>query len=50
MPKFKNKKTGKIIEVDLLYYVNQLRSNSDYKEIKEKQKEDEKVKEEKSLN
>lgn len=37
MAKFKNKKTGKVIEVELLYYVEQLRSNSDYKEIKEKE-------------
>lgn len=37
MTKFKNKKTGKTIEVDLLYYVNQLRNNPDYKEIKEKE-------------
>lgn len=37
MAKFKNKKTGKVIEVDLLYYVNQLRNNTDYKEIKEKE-------------
>lgn len=36
MPKFKHKKTGKIVEANLLYYVNLLRSNSDYKEIKEK--------------
>lgn len=37
MAKFKNKKTGKIVEVDLLYYVNQLRNDSDYKELKEKE-------------
>lgn len=37
MAKFKNKKTGQVIEVDLLYYVNQLRNNPDYKEIKEKE-------------
>ncbi|MDE6284176.1 MAG: hypothetical protein K2M17_00300 [Bacilli bacterium] len=35
MPKFKNNKTGKVIEVDLLYYVNLLRSNPDFNEIKE---------------
>lgn len=37
MTKFKNRKTGKVIEVDLLYYVNLLRSNTDFKEIKEKE-------------
>ncbi len=44
MAKFKNKKTGKIVEVDLLYYVNQLHADSDYKEIKPR-KEKEKVEE-----
>lgn len=34
--KFKNKKTGKIIEEHLLYYVNKYKNNPDYEEVKEK--------------
>ena len=37
MPKFKNKKTGKVVEEHLLYYVEKLRNNSEYKEVIEKQ-------------
>lgn len=37
MPKFKNKKTGKVVEENLLYYVEKMRNNSNYKEIIEKQ-------------
>ncbi len=36
MAKFKNKKTGKIIEEHLTFYVNKLRSNSNFEEVKEK--------------
>lgn len=35
MAKFKNKKTKKIVEVDLLYYQNQLRTNPNWEEIKD---------------
>ncbi len=38
MPKFKNKRTGKVTEEHLLYYVNKLRNNSNYEEIKEEEK------------
>lgn len=34
MAKFKNKKTGKIVEESLIFYVNKLRSDSNYEEIK----------------
>ena len=34
MAKFKNKKTGKIIEEGLIFYINKLRSNPDFEEIK----------------
>ena len=37
MPKFKNKKTGKVVEEHLLYYVERLRNNPEYKEVIEKQ-------------
>lgn len=36
MTKFKHKKTGKVIEENLLYYVEKLRNNSNYKEIEDK--------------
>ena len=53
MSKFKNKKTGKVVEEHLLYYVEKLRSNSEYKEIVEKQpkpeKENKEVEQEKPL-
>ena len=35
MPKFRNKRTGKVIEENLLYYVNKYRNHPDYEEIKE---------------
>lgn len=38
MPKFKNKRTGKVIEENLLYYVNKYQNHPDYKEIKEEKK------------
>ena len=34
--KFKNKRTGKIIEEHLLYYVNKYKNNPDYEVVKEK--------------
>lgn len=34
MTKFKNKKTGKIVEEKLLYYIEKLRNNPNYKEVK----------------
>ena len=53
MPKFKNKKTGKVVEERLLYYVEKLRNNPDYKELNEKQpkpaKENKEVEQEKPL-
>ncbi len=36
MAKFKNKKTGKIVEEYLLFYVNKIRSNPNFVEVKEK--------------
>lgn len=38
MPKFRNKRTGKVIEENLLYYVNKYRNHPDYEEIKEVEK------------
>ena len=53
MPKFKNKKTGKVVEEHLLFYIERLRNNPDYKEIVEKQpkpiKENKEVEKEKPL-
>ena len=53
MPKFKNKKTGKVVEEHLLYYVEKLRNNPDYIEVKEKlpkrEKENKEVEQEKPL-
>ena len=53
MSKFKNKKTGKVVEEHLLYYVEKLRNNPEYKEISDKQlkpeKEDKEVEQEKPL-
>ena len=50
MAKFKNKKTGKIVEEHLLFYVNKMRSNPNFEEIKEKApKEKEKVQETKEV-
>jgi len=36
MPKFKNKKTGKIVEEHLMFYVDKMRSNRNFEEVKEK--------------
>ncbi len=36
MPKFKNKKTGKIVEEHLMFYVNKMQSNPNFEEVKEK--------------
>ena len=36
MPKFKNKKTGKEVEEHLMFYVEKLRSNPNFEEVKEK--------------
>lgn len=33
--KFKNKKTGKVIEEHLIYYINKYKNHPDYEEIKE---------------
>lgn len=55
MTKFKNKKTGKVIEENLLYYVNKYRNSSNYEEVVDKkqtkpvQKNKEEVAEEKPL-
>lgn len=38
MPKFKNKRTGKVIKENLLYYVNKYRNHPDYEEVKEVEK------------
>ena len=34
MPKFKNKKTGKIVEEHLHYYVNKFKNDPNYEEVK----------------
>lgn len=39
MPKFKNKKTGKIVEEKLLYYVEKYRNDSNYEEVVDKKQE-----------
>lgn len=38
MPKFRNKRTGKVIEENLLYYVNKYRNHPGYEELKEVEK------------
>lgn len=38
MPKFKNKRTGKIIEEHLHYYVNKFKNDHNYEEVKEEKK------------
>lgn len=35
MAKFKNKKTNKVVEENLSFYINQMRKNKNYEEIKE---------------
>ena len=47
MAKFKNNSTGKIIEANLLYYVNKYRNDPNYVEIEEKPKSKKKEKKEK---
>lgn len=37
MPKFKNKKTGLVVEENLNFYINKLRNNSNFEEIKGKE-------------
>lgn len=43
MPKFKNKITNEVIEENLIYYVNKLRKNPNFEEIKEQPKTNKKV-------
>ena len=38
MAKFKNKKTGKIIVENLIFYIDKLRNNPNFEEIKEDNK------------
>lgn len=38
MAKFKNKKNGVVIEENLLYYINKLKNNVNFKEMKEEEK------------
>ena len=47
MPKFKHKKTGKIIEENILYYLELLRKNPKYEEIKDLPVEEKKDKKDK---
>ena len=35
MAKFKNKKTGAIIEENLIYYVNRMRNNNNFVDVNE---------------
>ena len=49
MPKFKNKKTGLVLEENINFYIKKLRDNPNFEEIKEKEakpKENNKNKEE----
>lgn len=43
MVKFKNKKTGRIVEEHLMFYVTKLRSNPNFAEIKENPKDESKL-------
>lgn len=45
MAKFKNKKTGAIIEENLIYYVNRMRNNNNFVEVNETKENPEKPKE-----
>lgn len=36
MVKFKNKKTGEVVTEYLMFYVNKMRSNPNFEEVKEK--------------
>ena len=46
MAKFKNKKTNKVVDENLMFYVERLRSNPNFVEVKEKtEKPKEEVKE-----
>lgn len=38
MAKFKNKKTGKVIVENLIFYIDKLRNNPNFEEIKEDNK------------
>ena len=38
MAKFKNKKTGLVVEETLGFYINKMRNNSNFEEIKEESK------------
>lgn len=38
MAKFKNKKTGKVIEETLIYYIDKLKNSPNYIELKEDDK------------
>lgn len=48
MAKFKNKKTNKVVEEKLIFYIERLRNNPDFIEIKD-EKPKEEVKEEKKV-
>ncbi len=37
MPKFKNKKNGKVVKEYLLYYIEKFKNNPGYEEVIEKQ-------------
>lgn len=43
MAQFKNKKNGTIVEETLNFYINKLRNNSNFEEIKEKDESKSKV-------
>lgn len=36
MPKFKNKKTGSVVEENLIFYIQKLRNNPNFVELTEK--------------
>ena len=36
MAKFKNKKTGKVVVESLMFYIEKLRNNPNFEEVKEK--------------
>ena len=50
MAKFKNKKTGKIVEEHLLFYVNKMRSNPSFVEVKEEAPKEKKVQKAKEVD
>lgn len=55
MVKFKNKKTKDIVEENLIFYIDKLRKNPDFEEIKKEEKpkenkgKSEKIKEEENI-